>query len=253
MSLCFLLRNVDVTTALLRDHIHHTGLHGQSKHMGIYHALQRLAEQGEDVPQFGGPWFNSTMQEDLICVNITRAAANAADRAQLTQAECRMREDAYKLVALLRKLYPEFAKASIAEIAAQGGVRETYHIRGLYTLSGADILGGAPCADGVAFCSHPVDIHSAQDNTQTAQYFDTPCPVPYRVMVAAGFDNLIAAGRCVSCVDEAYASMRVQGTCMAIGEAAGVAAAMRRETGCAVTAVNTDDLRTRLQKQGAIV
>ena len=47
--------------------------------------------------------------------------------------------------------------------------------------------------------------------------------------------------------------MRVQGTCMAIGEAAGVAAAMRRETGCAVTAVNTDDLRTRLQKQGAIV
>ena len=31
------------------------------------------------------------------------------------------------------------------------------------------------------------------------------------------------------------------------------AAAMRRETGCAVTAVNTDDLRTRLQKQGAIV
>ena len=40
---------------------------------------------------------------------------------------------------------------------------------------------------------------------------------------------------------------------MAIGEAAGVAAAMRRETGCAVTAVNTDDLRTRLQKQGAIV
>ena len=164
-----------------------------------------------------------------------------------------MREDAYKLVALLRKLYPEFAKASIAEIASQGGVRETYHIRGLYTLSGADILGGAPCADGVAFCSHPVDIHSAQDNTQTAQYFDTPCPVPYRVMVAAGFDNLIAAGRCVSCVDEAYASMRVQGTCMAIGEAAGVAAAMRRETGCAVTAVNTDDLRTRLQKQGAIV
>ena len=253
MSLCFLLRNVDVTTALLRDHIHHTGLHGQSKHMGIYHALQKLAEQGEDVPQFGGPWFNSTMQEDLICVNITRAAANAADRAQLTQAECRMREDAYKLVALLRKLYPEFAKASIAEIAAQGGVRETYHIRGLYTLSGADILGGAPCADGVAFCSHPVDIHSAQDNTQTAQYFDTPCPVPYRVMVAAGFDNLIAAGRCVSCVDEAYASMRVQGTCMAIGEAAGVAAAMRRETGCAVTAVNTDDLRARLQKQGAIV
>ena len=253
MSLCFLLRNVDVTTALLRDHIHHTGLHGQSKHMGIYHALQKLAEQGEDVPQFGGPWFNSTMQEDLICVNITRAAANAADRAHLTQAECRMREDAYKLVALLRKLYPEFAKASIAEIAAQGGVRETYHIRGLYTLSGADILGGAPCADGVAFCSHPVDIHSAQDNTQTAQYFDTPCPVPYRVMVAAGFDNLIAAGRCVSCVDEAYASMRVQGTCLAIGEAAGVAAAMRRETGCAVTAVNTDDLRTRLQKQGAIV
>ena len=80
MSLCFLLRNVDVTTALLRDHIHHTGLHGQSKHMGIYHALQKLAKQGEDVPQFGGPWFNSTMQEDLICVNITRAAACARMR-----------------------------------------------------------------------------------------------------------------------------------------------------------------------------
>ena len=253
MSMCFLLRNVDVTTDLLRDHIHHTGLHGQSKHLGIYHDLQRLAEQGEDVPQFGGPWFNSTMQQDLICVNMTRAAADAADRAQLTQAECRMREDAYKLVALLKKLYPEFANATIAEIAAQGGIRETYHIRGLYTMSGADILNGVQCADGVAFCSHPVDIHSARDNSQTAQYFDVPCPVSYRVMVAEGFDNLLAAGRCVSCVDEAYASMRVQGTCMAIGEAAGVAAAMRRETGCAVTQVDTDALRARLQKQGAIL
>ncbi len=253
MSLCFLLRNVDITTDLLRDSIHHNGLHGQSKHMGIYAYLQQLADDGEDVPQFGGPWFNSTMQQDLICVNITRAAANAADRVQLTQAECRMREDAYKLLALLKKRYPEFANATIAEIAAQGGIRETYHIRGMYTLTGADIWNHISCDDGIAFCSHPVDIHAAHSNAQTARYFDAPCAIPYRVMVAQGFDSLIAAGRCVSCIDEAYASMRVQGTCMAIGEAAGVAAAIRKETGCAVTLVPADQLRARLKQQGAII
>lgn len=253
MSMCFLLRNVDTSTDLLRNYIHHTGLHGASKQMEIFHYLQSLADQGEDVPQFGGPWFNATMQDNMVCVNITRATADGADRAQLTQAECRMREDAYRLMALLRAHYPEFANATIAEIAPQGGIRESRHIVGLYTMTGADIAACTQFDDAVAFCSHPVDIHSTRDNTQSTQYFDVPCPIPYRVMVAAGFDNLLAAGRCISCLDEAYASMRVQGTCMALGEAAGIAAAMRKESGCAVTAVDAHALRARLKASGAVL
>ena len=54
------------------------------------------------------------------------------------------------------------------------------------------------------------------------EYFD----IRYGCIVAAGIDNLLMAGRCVSAGHVAESSLRIQQTCMATGEAAGVAAAL---------------------------
>jgi len=251
MSMCFVLAGVDLTTDLLKNHIHHDGKNcKQSVHMPIHNYLEDL-KQTEYVPQFGGPWFNTTMGAGLVAVNLTRAAGNAADRASLTSAEAKMRADAYTLVSLLKRRFPEFANCVIASMAIQAGVRETRHIRGLSTTCGQDMLANVVPADSIACCAHPMDIHSAHDNSQILMHLPTPGHISYRALLPHEYDNLLAAGRCISADRESYASIRVQATVMAIGEAAGVAAALCDEQ-TAAKDISIDLLHKKLQAAGAI-
>ena len=52
-----------------------------------------------------------------------------------------------------------------------------------------------------------------------------PYEIPYRCLLPQGVENLLVAGRCISGSHEAHASYRVTGVCMALGQAAGLAAA----------------------------
>lgn len=146
LSLCFILGGVDVTTPLLSGSIHHDGKGGRpSCNAEIRAALLELAGRG-DVPQFGGPWFNTLLTGDSLAVNLTRMEADATDRAAMTRAEAKLRGDMFALVALLRARYPEFAKCEIVASGVNAGVRETRHIRGLHTVTLADFAegGGSP-------------------------------------------------------------------------------------------------------------
>ena len=49
--------------------------------------------------------------------------------------------------------------------------------------------------------------------------------IPFRCLKARGFHNLLLAGRCISVTHEALGSTRVMGTCISLGEEAGLAAA----------------------------
>lgn len=251
MSLCFLLGNVDLNTELLKHKIHHDGkVYKRSVHDGIHNYLVSIAEK-EYVPQFGGPWFNTTMGEGLVAVNLTRTAGNGTDRESLTKAEAKMREAAFRMIELLRAHYPEFANCSIVSTAIQAGIRETRHITALHTLKGHELLSNKGFEDSIACCAHPIDIHSAIDNSQTLVHLSAPGHIPYRSLVPAEYENLLAAGRCISADREAYASIRVQGTMMAVGEAAGIAAALCCKTS-SVQAVDIELLQNQLRAGNAI-
>jgi len=251
MSMCFVLGNVDVSTELLRNHIHHDGKNcKQSVHAGIHAYLDEIAEK-EYVPQFGGPWFNTTMGDHLVAVNITRTAGNGADRESLTQSEEKMRNAAFRIVELLRRKYAEFSRCTIVSTAIQAGIRETRHIRGLHTVKGRELLDNTVFPDSIACCAHPMDIHSATDNSQILMHLPVPGHIPYRTMIPHEFDNLLAAGRCISADRESYASIRVQATVMAIGEAAGIAASLC-DSATAVCDVSIPLLQEKLRKADAI-
>ncbi|MCQ2453302.1 MAG: FAD-dependent oxidoreductase [Clostridia bacterium] len=251
LSMCFLLSGVDTSTDLLRDHIRHDGVKcKQSVVTEIHDKLQSLVGT-TDVPQFGGPWFNVLECGDLLTVNITRSGSNAADRAELTHAEAQMRKDAFRLVELLKENFPEFKNAVIAATAVSGGVRETRHIRALHTLKGQDIQSSATYPDSVACCSHPMDIHCAGDNDQILIHLNAAGRIPFRTMVPFEYDNLLAAGRCISADREAYASMRVQANVMALGEAAGIASSLYNP-GDSFASVDIDKLHELLDKAGCI-
>ena len=77
--------------------------------------------------------------------------------------------------------------------------------------------------------------------------------IPYGALVARGFDNLMMAGRIASGDRRAQSAYRVQASCMAMGEAAGTAAAMTCQAGVGVDALDAQALRARLNENGAIV
>lgn len=223
LSMCFVISGVDLTTPLLRDCIHHDGHVPRSVNEVIRDMLSEAYEAGE-VPQFGGPWFNSLENGDLVTVNVTRAAADACNNRELCAAELRLREDMFALFGKLREVYPEFKNGRIVSSATVAGVRETRRIRGVHVLTTEEFFGGADLPDCIALAAHPVDIHSMTDASQKLTSLSRAGQIPYGSLVSPLCDNVICAGRCLSAEPVPFASIRVQATCMAMGQAAGVAA-----------------------------
>lgn len=251
MSLCFVLEGVDVTTPLLRDYIHHDAKNGHgSCQKEIHDYLEECVRQGR-LRQFGGPWFNSVIKGDALTVNITRIAADAADRADYTRAEMQLREDMFAIVELLRQKYPEFRNCHIVSSGINAGVRETRRIDGVGMVKAETFTVRPECP--VARCAHPMDMHKASSAGQTLIRLDEPGYVPHTALIPRGIGNLLAAGRCI-CADAAsFASLRVQATLMAIGEAAGLMAAMHCETGVPVQETDAAELAKRIDRRGSVL
>lgn len=133
----------------------------------------------------------------------------------------------YELARWLKRHVPGFANADMLETAAQIGVRESYRVRGRYILRGKDVAAGAQFADAVTDAYYPIDIHVAGASSLSATHISRPYQIPARALISRGFNNLFAAGRCLSCDSTAFASARVTPIAMALGEAAGKLAAAR--------------------------
>ena len=76
--------------------------------------------------------------------------------------------------------------------------------------------------------------------------------IPYRCLLPAGLDGLLVAGRCFSSTHDAHASARSMATCMAMGQAAGTAAAMAVADGGTPRSLDPALLREKLGADGAL-
>ena len=248
-SLCFCLGGVD-TDRLERTHHEIQGLNYHNERIQSF--LRELSRTRE-VPTFGGPWFCHLLRPGSVMVNMTRTEADMTDPAQATEAECRLREDAHALTALLREHFPEFRNARILYTAQQAGVRETRHVKGVHVLTGEEYLQAVPFPDAVARSAHPIDIHSGGDSHQRCTFLEKAAYIPYRSLIVPGFDNLLVASRCFSGDQIASASVRVQAPVMCLGQAAGAAAAQCARTGASVHDADIPALQALLREWGAAV
>ena len=123
---------------------------------------------------------------------------------------------------LIRHL-PGFEHAFISREAAMLGARESWRIRGKYYLVEDDYHHQSRFHDAVCRTAWFIDAHGEKVSEKLPQggFYE----IPYRSLVAEEVENLIVAGRCISASFILQASMRIQPTCMSIGEAAGIAAA----------------------------
>ncbi|MHA7984657.1 FAD-dependent oxidoreductase [Rathayibacter sp. CAU 1779] len=216
----------------------------------------RLGElnRAGDIPIFGGPWISEFFHDGMVSINLLREATDASDPERFTRTECSLRENLHLIVDVLRENFPEFKDAWLAKSGIQTGVRETYHIVGLYQLTRDDVLNPKAFPDTIAKGAHVIDIHSVDSNEQND--FVVPRKsynVPFRCLVPKGSVNLVTAGRCLSADGPGFGSVRVMATCMAMGQGAGTAAALSARDGHSMSHMDFAALRRALIEQGAIV
>lgn len=234
-----------------------TGLHPRTPNakfqmFSVREKFESLASK-EEIPNFGGPWFCTVLNDEagIVNVNITRTASNAVDGESVSDAEIKLREDVFKLFRLLKKYIPAFSESYLLMSATQVGFRESRRIKGNHILTTEEYVDAVHFDDSVARGAHPIDIHRAVDSKQDVKFLSSAGYVPYSSMVSDEFENIIVAGRCISADRQTFASIRVQATAMALGQAAGTAAAICAKNGCAVSKVDVKKLRATLAEQGA--
>ena len=194
--------------------------------------------------------------------NISRLAVDASDALALGQAEMEGRRQAWRAARYLKAAVPGCGQGELCAFGTQVGVRETRRIEGDHVLTAEDLLQPVQFDDAIAAGAYPIDIHpSAGAGLDYRKLGDDHAyQIPYRSLIPTAFDNALAVGRGVSATHTALAAIRVMTISMAVGQAAGTAAAMasrRRpgsnEAGCDVRAVPLAALRDCLQKDGAIL
>jgi hypothetical protein len=74
-----------------------------------------------------------------------------------------------------------------------------------------------------------------------------------RLSSTNGASNLLVAGRCASMTHEGQSAARVSGACFAMGQAAGVAAALALRAGVALHDLDTAALQRALEHDGAFL
>ena len=252
LSSYFILGGVNMDTPMMQEAIHHNK-QGENCHcLPVREKLLALKDE-LGIPEFGGPWFCLTRQPGVVTVNMTRTAGNAIDNRNFTRAECILREDAFKMARILKENVDEFKNSYLIAVAVQGGIRETRRIKGIHTVTAQEYVNAFRYPDSVSRGAHPIDIHVASGPAQNITFLKTPAYVPYRALIAPTHSNLIVAGRCLSADKKAFASLRVQASCMDMGQAAGTAAAMAAKSGLTVQEVDTESLIERLRKLGSII
>ena len=160
-----------------------------------------------------------------------------------TRAEREGRAQAWEGAEAYRRFIPGCENAYLLDTSYQIGVRSTRRVQGLVRLTDDDAWQLRKQSNSIARSSWDIDIWPADSYTKEAvprddadykkrhakvaagDYFD----IPYGCIVAAGVDNLLMAGQCLSASHVAESSLRIQQTCMATGQAAGTAAAMSIE------------------------
>lgn len=157
-------------------------------------------------------------------------------------------------IKFLRKYVPGFENIHLVHSGDQIGIRETRRIQGDYTLTVEDFLSARSFEDDIARNAYFIDIHLANAGTTMAVKHLPPGyshGVPYRCMLPQGKANLIVAGRSVSSDRPVQGSLRVMPNCFAMGEAAGLAAAMASAAGVGFRDVPIPELQRKLIAQGA--
>ncbi|MDP3069553.1 MAG: FAD-dependent oxidoreductase [Opitutaceae bacterium] len=162
------------------------------------------------------------------------------------------REALLRVLRFLKQELP-FALMTIERLQPEAGIRETFRIIGETQITHEDYTSGRVFEDAVAHSFYPIDLHYEGGVTPKHLNEGIVPTIPLRALIPKASKNLLVAGRCLSSDQLANSALRVQASCMAMGQAAGVTAALAARTGTTPLRVPLADIRRELTRHGAIV
>lgn len=218
--------------------------------VGFRNQLKKAKENGYNI-HVDRTIFTSGMNPDEWWVNMSRVnGVDATDPEQYTMGEMECAVQNEEVVRYLKEYIPGFENAYVDRVPPFMGIRETRRIDGEYIFTEQDIFNCARFDDVIAVTAYPVDLHHPVGGDCTLEWCPDCYDIPYRCLVPKKIDGLLTAGRCVSMTHLALASARVMGPAMAMGEAAGKAAALSIKDDVQPRDINIDRLQKTLKEEG---
>lgn len=215
--------------------------------------IEEIRAIGIELGRAATCWGNS-IRPNIVNMNSVKVVGrNGADNRDLTIAETLARRTAMKFATLLREKIPGFGSAYPVRVSPFIGIRETRHIEGVYTVSKADAVEGRIPDDTVTVCGYPIDIHDPKDGiAEFTAVGGGRFGISYGALVPKRIGNLLVSGRAISASHQGFAGLRVMGTCLALGEACGAAAALAASGNTDVAAIDGVAVRKALEASGAL-
>ena len=150
------------------------------------------------------------------------------------------------------KYVPGCEKATLMGTGSTMGIRESRHVHGDFVLPVQDLIDGVIPEDNILLSANSIDVHGAMGGPAGGLYMPIKknmYGVPYRCLIPKDVEGLLLAGRCISADSPAAGAIRVMPPAMAIGQAAGVAAAPCITGGATPQGLDYADLKKSLLEQ----
>jgi len=195
--------------------------------------LQSLAKKLLPFPA-GHVLLYQQPEPDTVCVNMTNAIGiDGTDAKSVTEGILTCRSQIMPIIRFLREYVPGYENCWLMSSASLVGIRETRHFEGIESLSAEDILEAKVYDNWIvrrAFFNF--DVHNltgaSLDKTgiqkewkQLGKY-----TIPYGCLLPKNVEGLLLSGRNISGSHLAHSNFRIMSVCIALGEAAGTAAAL---------------------------
>jgi len=188
-----------------------------------------------------------TPRNDVLWVNNWIPDLNCMNVEDLTTLEVEMRKMMRKGHAFMKKNIPTFENSFIMDTASQTGTRGARRLVGEYVFTREDIDAGIKHEDAIAV--FPRMGPPTADTIQKSALIQ----IPYRCLVPVKTENLLVAGRSFSSDAAANNMVNLIPHCIAMGEAAGTAAALAVRHDISLRKVNINELQNRLTQQGVLL
>lgn len=197
-----------------------------------------MPARGMPVTALEGHVGSPTPAPGVNWINMKGPVGDGLDVAELSRLELLHRAALWKNLRNARKKKGA-ENAFILETAPQMGVRLTRLLKGVKSLSTAEMKAGAKFRDVIGYCG---------------TYANAPeFEIPYSCLIPDKLDNILAAGRCISAEFRVADTLRLIPVCWVTGQAAGVAAALSVKQKCLPRDLNITGLQNQLRQQGAFL
>ncbi len=221
--------------------------------------MSAAVDQGtHPLPRKAGSLHPMNAANCISTVAVRVADLDPTDFQQLGEAEREGRRQAFIYEKFFQDCVPGFETSHIIGLSHHIGVRETRRVYGEYRLTREDCMNVTRFDDAVLLCGAPIEDHrhAAGGGEETAWAYvpgGAAYDVPYRTLVPREREEIWVAGRCFSATHDAHASCRSMAQTMAMGQAAGTAAALSLETSTTALDLSILTLQQRLRKSGALL